>query len=233
LDRYKRIREVIAEKYGTERHRVAAALGSHLHVDASYVVTELLQNAEDAGATETVFKFRPDGLLVQNDGRSFSEEDLVALCSCFASEKDLSSVGFFGVGFKLVLQICRDPVLVSGAYCCRLERGTDPYELRPSELPFRPDPEKTHFWLPPRPNYEWEQMGERFLEKFKNYGAELLLFLDNLRCIKWEAPGASLLYRAERESLGEGAFLVTLTGYEIFWWLRLDTYLFNYPPGSS
>ena len=224
MDRYERIRKIIAEKYGTERHRVVAALGSHLHVDSSHVITELLQNAEDARATETVFNFCSDGLLVQNNGRPFSEEDLVALCSCFASEKDLSNVGFFGVGFKVVLQISRDPVLVSGAYCCRLERGTDPYELGPSELPVTPDHEKTYFWLPPRPNYEWKQMGDRFLQRFKNHGAELLLFLDNLRYIKWEAPGASLLYRAEREPLGEGAFLVTLAGDEISRWLRLDTY---------
>ena len=79
-----------------------------LYTDKSHFVYELLQNAEDAGASRIKFLQYTDRLVVLHDGHPFSMENLQGLCDIGKSDKinDLNQIGEFGVGFKSVFGIC-------------------------------------------------------------------------------------------------------------------------------
>lgn len=86
-----------------------------LYTDKSHFVYELLQNAEDAGASRIKFEQYADRLVVLHDGRPFSLENLQGLCDIGKSDKteDLNQIGEFGVGFKSVFGICENVRLYS------------------------------------------------------------------------------------------------------------------------
>ena len=86
-----------------------------LYTDKSHFVYELLQNAEDAGATQIKFIQHEDCLEVLHDGRPFSLDNLQGLCDIGKSDKisDLNQIGEFGVGFKSVFGICETVRLYS------------------------------------------------------------------------------------------------------------------------
>lgn len=58
-----------------------------LYTDKSHFVYELLQNAEDAGATGIRFVQYSDRLEVMHDGKSFTTENLQGLCDIGQSDK--------------------------------------------------------------------------------------------------------------------------------------------------
>ena len=64
---YSKIREDNIREYG-EGTRHLSFLGQ-LYTDRTHFIFELLQNAEDAGASKILFKLLDDGLEVSHDGR--------------------------------------------------------------------------------------------------------------------------------------------------------------------
>lgn len=79
-----------------------------LYTDKAHFVYELLQNAEDAGASNIKFELFADRLEVLHDGRPFTNDNLQRLCDIGLSDKEnnLNQIGEFGVGFKSVFSIC-------------------------------------------------------------------------------------------------------------------------------
>lgn len=79
-----------------------------LYTDKAHFVYELLQNAEDAGASNIKFEMFADRLEVLHDGRPFTNDNLQRLCDIGLSNKEnnLNQIGEFGVGFKSVFSIC-------------------------------------------------------------------------------------------------------------------------------
>lgn len=78
---------------------------------------ELLQNADDAGATQFYVKRYGDFLFVANNGRPFNSMDLESLCRSASSNKARgASIGYRGIGFKSVVSFAREIHLVSGDY---------------------------------------------------------------------------------------------------------------------
>ena len=65
-------------------------------------IRELLQNADDAGATQLVFRFDKDRLWVQNNGLTMEDRYLSALSSLGKEDKkeDAGTSGTFGTGFR-------------------------------------------------------------------------------------------------------------------------------------
>lgn len=84
----------------------------------SRTFVELIQNAEDAGSKRFKVKNVTDNLIVvSNDGSPFNHEDLSSLCRSAASKKIRgNSIGFRGIGFKSVVNLCSKVHLVSGEY---------------------------------------------------------------------------------------------------------------------
>jgi hypothetical protein len=76
---------------------------------------ELLQNADDAGASRFAIQRAGDLLVVANDGREFNQQDFESLCRSAASSKHRgTSIGFRGIGFKSVVGFAKAIHLFSG-----------------------------------------------------------------------------------------------------------------------
>ena len=76
----------------------------NMYSDFSHFVFEILQNADDYGATHVTFKLSMDELLIEHNGIPFEEENVKAI-SYFGkgtSRDDLIKTGQFGLGFKSV-----------------------------------------------------------------------------------------------------------------------------------
>ncbi|MBI4706191.1 MAG: DUF3883 domain-containing protein [Deltaproteobacteria bacterium] len=121
------LRTFIAELgNGTTLYRTVHGLTEQVeHQCHGRFVIELLQNAHDAlladaavgcGRVEIALEAGPDGaaLYVANDGRPFFDEDFLAIARLGQSSKDPAhSVGYKGLGFRSVLEVCDAPEIYS------------------------------------------------------------------------------------------------------------------------
>lgn len=66
-----------------------------------HVLSELLQNADDAGATEARVKIEGGVFAFQHDGEDFTKEQFESLCRFgYSNKRALHTIGFRGIGFK-------------------------------------------------------------------------------------------------------------------------------------
>lgn len=157
--------------------------------DQAHFVFELLQNAEDAGATEVSFALTTDGCRFGHNGtRPFTESDVRAITGIHNSTKTRASdqIGKFGVGFKSVFVYTLTPTIHSDDFSFRISRLVMPE-------PVARDPSigtRTTFWLPfnnpnKPPQVAFSEVGAGLNELAET----TLLFLSNIESIKWEIDG--------------------------------------------
>ncbi len=66
-----------------------------------FVVSELLQNADDAGATEAKVILSKEEFIFEHNGKDFNEQQFASLCRFgFSDKRTLHTIGFRGIGFK-------------------------------------------------------------------------------------------------------------------------------------
>ncbi|HLN67735.1 MAG TPA: hypothetical protein VK280_10705 [Streptosporangiaceae bacterium] len=123
---YQKIRQENIARYGWDT-AVLDLLGQ-LYSERTHFIFELIQNAEDAGATELAFELFEDRLELRHDGRPFTEADVRGVCGVGQSGKagDLTSIGKFGIGFKSVYAYTRTPRIHSGDEHFRIENFVRP-----------------------------------------------------------------------------------------------------------
>ena len=124
---YGTIRDENIARYGWDT-AVLDLLGQ-LYSERTHFIFELIQNAEDAGATELAFELFADRLEVRHDGRPFTEADVRGVCGVGQSGKsgDFTQIGQFGIGFKSVYAYTRSPHIHSGGEHFRIETYVRPY----------------------------------------------------------------------------------------------------------
>jgi hypothetical protein len=128
---YGKIRDENIARYGWDT-AVLDLLGQ-LYSERTHFIFELIQNAEDAGATELAFELFGDRLEVRHDGRPFTEADVRGVCGVGQSGKsgDLTQIGQFGIGFKSVYAYTRTPRIYSGGEHFRIENYVRPFAVPP------------------------------------------------------------------------------------------------------
>ena len=126
---YQKIREANIARYGWDT-AVLDLLG-RLYSERTHFIFELIQNAEDAGATELSFTLHEDRLEVRHDGRPFTAADVEAICGVARSDKDLTKIGQFGIGFKAVYAYTSEPRIYSGDEAFRIENYVRPFAIEP------------------------------------------------------------------------------------------------------
>lgn len=153
--------------------------------DQAHFVFELLQNAEDTGATEAAFTLTDEGCSFEHNGtRPFTESDVRAITGIHNSTKTkaLDQIGKFGVGFKSVFVYTLTPTIYSTEFSFRISRLVMPE-------PVARDPSignKTKFWLPFNNPKKVPQAAFSEIRTGLNDLAEAtLLFLPNIESIKW------------------------------------------------
>ena len=123
LEEAKRSPSLLSDLAGLEQY-IAESYDSRSFI-------ELLQNADDAGASRFVIEKCDELLLVANDGRRFTQADFEGLCRSAASSKSRgTSIGYRGIGFKSVVGFARTIHLVSGDLAATFSR-----ELTAKEVP--------------------------------------------------------------------------------------------------
>src|SRR4051812_8261391 len=66
-----------------------------------HVVSELLQNADDAGAKAASVRIEDNTFIFEHDGGDFDHEQFASLCRFgYSNKRNLHTIGFRGVGFK-------------------------------------------------------------------------------------------------------------------------------------
>ena len=66
-----------------------------------HILSELLQNADDAGATEAAVRIENGVFIFEHNGEDFREEHFASLCRFgYSNKRALHTIGFRGIGFK-------------------------------------------------------------------------------------------------------------------------------------
>ncbi|HSS90714.1 MAG TPA: hypothetical protein VLL69_15465 [Streptosporangiaceae bacterium] len=132
---YEKIRDENIARYGWDT-AVLDLLGQ-LYSERTHFIFELIQNAEDAGATELTFELFEDRLEVRHDGRPFTEADVRGICGIGKSGKsgDLTKIGKFGIGFKSVYAYTKNPRVYSSDEHFRIENYVRPFPADPLDEP--------------------------------------------------------------------------------------------------
>ncbi len=128
---YNRIREENIGRYGTETAHLA--LLGDLYSERTHFIFELLQNAEDAKATQVQFRLGENNLELCHDGRVFTPDDVRGISSICQStnQGDPERIGRFGIGFKSVYAYTRRPEVHSGDEHFAIEHYVRPEEAVP------------------------------------------------------------------------------------------------------
>jgi len=94
--------------------------------DPAHLIPEMLQNAEDAGATHVRIQLDEKKMLFQHNGAKFEAKHVDAICGMCQSTKksSLNYIGTFGVGFKSTLAVSKNPEIHSGGYSFRFNDET-------------------------------------------------------------------------------------------------------------
>lgn len=94
-----------------------------------HIVSELLQNADDAGATEAIVKIESDTFIFDHDGEDFTEEHFRSLCRFgYSNKRALHTIGFRGIGFKSTFSLGKRVELTTPTLAVAFEqdRFTEP-----------------------------------------------------------------------------------------------------------
>lgn len=189
---------------------------------------ELLQNADDAGATRFIIVQYGEWLICANNGRAFSRQDFYSLCRSASSTKQRGqTIGYRGIGFKSVVGVASSVHLINNELSATFSReltkaclgsGTSPPLVR------IPHPIALDQNTPIYPIIqELEQRGyttvfvlggldiERVQDEFEQFDADYLLFLRNISEVTLEGD-KHLIYRCKRESLHADTRTVNIFG---------------------
>lgn len=108
-----------------------ALLAGH-YSDSNHFIYELIQNAEDAGATKIVFEYDKEKLVFYHNGKPFDKADVKGVSSMLRTTKDKNSgqtIGRFGMGFKSVFKHTYQPEIYSDKEAFRIENYLLPVQL--------------------------------------------------------------------------------------------------------
>ena len=158
-----------------------------LYPDEAHFIYELLQNAEDAGATKAKFTLRLDRVEFEHDGnRLFSVKDVDYITNVAYSAKkdDPTSIGKFGIGFKAVFAYTSTPVIESGEYHFRIHDMVVPDT---EGLPPRTTDENgTRFILPfDNRDKPAEKAHTEIKKTLLQLNESTLLFLSNIKQVEY------------------------------------------------
>lgn len=191
--------------------------------DSAHFIYEMLQNADDAGATEVEMELWPDKFIFTHNGHiRFTVSDpkkevedreagrlghINSICSIGFSSKNYETeikqnkIGKFGVGFKAVFQYTSTPEIYDNPFCFRIDNYIVPTTIESTD--YRKYG-KTVFVLPF--NHESITPQKAFEEislKLKNLDYPQL-FLHHIRTITWRTPNESDRIEKALEYEGKG-----------------------------
>lgn len=205
--------------------------------DQAHFIYELLQNADDANATNARFILEPNRLIFAHNGtRHFSVSDpanedrasqegklgdINSITSIANSNKTEASIGKFGVGFKAVFQYTSTPHIYDPGFRFRIDRFIVPVLLE-DDFPGR-RPEETLFVFP----FDHKERDEKeayndISDKLQNLSFPLL-FMSRIKSIEFEFKDVLGIYGKDikethqfKETIAEQICLTQNNGDELY-----------------
>ncbi len=188
--------------------------------DQAHFIYELIQNADDVGATEARFELFKDHLVFIHNGKRLftvsdldTEEedynegklgDLNSLTSIANSNKTSASIGKFGVGFKAVFQYTTTPYIYDPHISFKIERFIVPAIIEPGKV--KKEQNETAFVFPfDHPDRKADEAYSDISHKLQNLVFPTL-FLKNLETIRYkigEVTGEYVKQEKEKQEIGD------------------------------
>ena len=174
--------------------------------DNAHILYELLQNAEDAGATEVTFELESDVFRFIHNGRPFNEKDIEGITGIGNTTKkdNVNAIGTFGIGFKAVFHYTDSPNIYSRTYSFGIIDKLCPVALDSME---QLDQDLTLFVFPfDSENKKPIEAFEEIQKGLEGFVPATLLFLRNIQKINWQVGNDSPRFIC-REKDGKGGKL--------------------------
>ena len=201
--RQKRLKWVEANRENDFEEGIRRLL-TNLYPDNAHFIYELLQNAEDVKATEVRFILKEDGIEFEHNGSQlFTLDDVKYITSIGISTKkdDPTNIGEFGVGFKAVFSYTNTPEIMSGKYHFRIRDLVVPDTEKLS--PCAHGKKETRFLFPfDNPQKSPEKACTEIEENLRHLDESTLLFLKNIKKIKYLLPNSTLGFLERKEKDG-------------------------------
>lgn len=169
-----------------------------------HVVSELLQNADDAGATEAAVDLQNGDFLFTHNGEDFTAEHFASLCRFgYSNKRALHTIGFRGIGFKSTFSVGDQVRLATPTLSVvfNRERFTEPVWHDIAE-----QPSLTSVRVAVKDEHRQREL-EKNLAEWLRSPASLLFFhhIRKLRIgeneVRWESQGAGPIPDSEWMSL--------------------------------
>lgn len=181
---YDAIRQENIKKYGTDIDQYGPILLENLYSDQTHFIFELLQNAEDAKASQAQFRLYSDRLEFEHDGCPFNEKNVRGICGLAAGTKrnDVNMIGKFGIGFKSVYAHTSSPEIHSADE----HFAIDNY-VQPRLIDALSTTTKTLFVFPfNHADKTTEESHQSIAKRLQDLSARSLLFLRNINDISFQ-----------------------------------------------
>ena len=149
-----------------------------MYKDPSHFIYELLQNAEDTGATEVFMNLENDRFIFTHNGHDFSLDDIKGICKAGISAKTADKKGKFGVGFKAVYKITSKPTISSGNYSFEIIDYNVPKEVATDKVKGL-----TKIVLPFNLNTDYSETYEIVKNGLRMIDDSSIMFLDYIKVI--------------------------------------------------
>ncbi len=154
------------------------------YADPAHFLFELIQNAEDEGATRAELFIHDDAILFEHDGSSFTRDDVDGITGIGNTTKlgEANKIGCFGIGFKSVYVVTERPEIHT-----RIDGVPFAFAIRdlvsPTRIPFQGRDGWTRFVLPLRETSA--DIARRLRAALRDGGPRSMLFLDRLKSLCW------------------------------------------------
>lgn len=172
--------------------------------EKAHFVYELLQNADDAHASEAKFELKKDKLIFRHNGSigfSVTADDdkkhkghinAITGIGWSTKDKDTEKIGKFGVGFKAVFQYTKEPEIYDDKFWFKIENYVVPTWLS-SDFPGRNDGETVFVFPFTEPRNAYKDITKRLLSLDNP-----ILFLRHLQKVTINIPNESeIVYSKE------------------------------------
>lgn len=211
----------------TQYQKMGKELSEGIYAEDNHFIYELIQNAEDTECLEQQhsieFTIMENGLLVVNNEKGFSDEQIQAICafgqSTKSSNKNSGYIGEKGIGFKSVFKISDKPAISSNGYKFYFRRFSDdgleteyiiPHWIDDIELKNYPEKfqesDYTALYLP----FSNTKKIEQLKNDIKHIEPILLLFLKKLTNIKISENQKTYVDCSKIESSDENLYTITI-----------------------
>ncbi len=227
---YKKICEDNIRRRGEEFDDIGQLISEQLYSDRSHFVYELLQNAEDAlerrfrqnpndrSHCAVQFRLFSDRLEFRHFGTPFNEEDVRGISDVLKGTKkeDFVQIGKFGIGFKSVYAFTASPEIHSGDEHFVIKRYIRPEAKEPTHSLSIASGETVFVFPFDHKNLSANQAFDLILNKLRELGPRVLLFLRRIDEIKWsvepDGEKGQYLKETKKDNSCKTAHRVTVIG---------------------